>query len=81
MAATTVDSDLIKFDQFVTIGSPPSQNPTMYTKKIAKFILDSRLRFPDAILLTCVGSFYEVEQFTFHGTIYSSSSKTILLSG
>ncbi|KAA1122712.1 DNA mismatch repair ATPase msh1 [Puccinia graminis f. sp. tritici] len=58
-AITTIDSDLIKFDQFVTIGSPPSQNPSMYTKKIAKFILDSRLRFPDAILLTCVGSFYE----------------------
>ncbi|WAQ86273.1 hypothetical protein PtA15_6A905 [Puccinia triticina] len=55
----TIDSSLVQFDKFVTIGSPPSQNPGLYTKKIAKFILDSRLRFPDAILLTCVGSFYE----------------------
>ncbi|PLW36877.1 hypothetical protein PCASD_10177 [Puccinia coronata f. sp. avenae] len=55
----TANCDLIQFDKFVTVGLPPSQNPSLYTKKIPKFILDSRLRFPDAILLTCVGSFYE----------------------
>ncbi|POW07443.1 hypothetical protein PSTT_08266 [Puccinia striiformis] len=58
--AITIDSALIQFDKFVTIGSPPSQNPSLYSKKVPKFVLDSRLRFPDAILLTCVGSFYEV---------------------
>ncbi|KAG0147557.1 hypothetical protein CROQUDRAFT_61546 [Cronartium quercuum f. sp. fusiforme G11] len=51
--------DLTLFDQFVTIGVPPSRNPALYSRKVAKFVLDSRLRFPGAILLTCVGSFYE----------------------
>lgn len=54
-----VAANLEKFDKFVTVGPPPSRNPSIYTRKIAKFILDSRLKFPDAILLTCVGSFYE----------------------
>ncbi|MBW0506879.1 hypothetical protein O181_046594 [Austropuccinia psidii MF-1] len=56
---SVADCDLARFDRFVTVGVPPSQNPSMYERKIARFILDSRLKFPDAILLTCVGSFYE----------------------
>ncbi|CAH7685340.1 muts domain V-domain-containing protein, partial [Phakopsora pachyrhizi] len=53
------DPGLEKFDCFVTVGVPPSKNPALYDRKIAKFVLDCNIKYPDALLLTCVGSFYE----------------------
>lgn len=54
--------DARQFDRFVTLGGgrPPSQNPGLLNRVVPRFVLQSRLQFPDALLLTQVGSFYEV---------------------
>ncbi|KAI9627236.1 hypothetical protein H4Q26_017468 [Puccinia striiformis f. sp. tritici PST-130] len=39
---------------------PKRRRRSLLIREIPKFVLDSRLRFPHAVLLTCVGSFYEV---------------------